>query len=151
MHNQRQNTWKPIDTNFVHEEQWHVYILLCLLLNKDLHKKYGTDYRGALHQNSPKPQSVASPGSLHQNRQNPLSLGYLGAKFLPLPYMRVRFHFPHLDRVHAVVRQLYTHAPNCSDPSHVVKGPANHTLTLTAGLCLNIFQHFNSFYIVTAQ
>ena len=43
----------------------------------------GTDYRGALHQNSPKPQSIASPGSLHQNRQNPLSLGYPGAKFLP--------------------------------------------------------------------
>ena len=38
----------------------------------------GTDYRGALHQNSPNPQSLASPGSLHQNRQNPLSLGYPG-------------------------------------------------------------------------
>ena len=63
------------------------------------HKFLGTDYRGALHQNSPKPQSIASPGSLHQNspkpqsiaspgslhqnRQNPLSLGYPGAKFLP--------------------------------------------------------------------
>ena len=102
----------------------------------------GTDYRGALHQNSPKPQSVASRGSLHQNRQNPLSLGYPGAKFLPLPYMRVSFHFPHLDRVHAVVRQLYTHAPNCSDPSHVMKGPANHTLTLTAG---TVFKHFSIF------
>ena len=94
-----------------------------------------------MHQNSPNPQSLASPGSMHQNRQNPLSLGYPGAKFLPLPYAS-SLPLPTFRSSPCRCTAVVHTCTNWSNPSHVMEGPANHTLTLTAG---TVFKHFSTF------